>query len=84
MSEKPTCIYFVTWPDGKIFEGTQTSFDEDAAIERALRTWLIPQFFPGLDLGRRWYGPMRGLWEAMERAGFRVQHVETEAEGVSQ
>ena len=54
------------------------------AIGCAIRTWLIPQFFPDLELGRRYGGgAMRYLWEAMERAGFKVQHVETEADGVS-
>lgn len=83
MADRPTCIHFVTWPDGKIFEGTQTSVSEDIAVARALRTWLIPQFFPDLDLGGRYHGPMRELWAAMTRAGFKVQHVEIEAVGVS-
>jgi hypothetical protein len=77
-------IYFVTWPDGKLFEGTQTSIDEEEAIAAALRTWLIPQWFPGLELGRRYGGgPMRNLWEAMQKAGFKVQSVATEAKGMS-
>lgn len=80
---KPVRIYFVTWPDGKLFEGTQTSTSESIAVGRAIHTWLIPQFFPGLDLGGLWHGPMRSIWEAMQRAGFKVQSVEVEADGVS-
>ncbi|NTA27423.1 hypothetical protein [Allorhizobium ampelinum] len=81
--DKPVRIYFVTWPDGKLFEGTQTSTSESIAIGRAIHTWLIPQFFPGLDLGGLHYGPMRTLWDSMLRAGFKVQSVETNAEGIS-
>lgn len=76
-------IYFVTWPDGKIFEGTQTSTSEDIAVGRAIHTWLIPQYFPGLKLGSLWHGPMRDLWDAMQRAGFKVQSIEVDAEGIS-
>lgn len=84
MSTQETRIYFITWPDGKLFEGTQNSIGEDHAIGRALRTWLIPQNFPGLDLGQRWGGgPMHSLWQSMERAGFRVQSVPVDVTGVS-
>jgi hypothetical protein len=80
-------IHFITWPDGKLFEGSQTSINEDTAIAQALQTWLIPDFFPGVDLGRRYGGgAMRYLWEAMERAGFKVHSLDVPddiAKGVS-
>ncbi|NKJ03090.1 hypothetical protein [Rhizobium sp. SG741] len=83
MNSKEVRIYFVTWPDGKLFEGTQTSTSESIAVGRAIHTWLTPQFFPAIDLGGLHHGPMRPLWEAMLRAGFKVQSVEVEAQGIS-
>lgn len=58
---RPVKIWFVLWPDGKMFEGTQTSVSEAHAIGAAIRTWLIPQFFPRLDLGGLGYGVLRTL-----------------------
>lgn len=79
-----TKLYFITWPDGKLFEGTQTCVSADLAIGRALLTWLIPDYFKGLDLGARWHGPMRELWAAMERSGFKLHEIELDGiEGIS-
>lgn len=84
MAKKPTKIFFLTWPDGRMFEGTQTSTSEDIAIGRAIRTWLIPDHFPGLELGARYYGPMEALWRSMQQAGFRVHSIDVaDVDGVS-
>lgn len=84
MGKKPTVIYFVTWPDGKLFEGSQTSISADIALARAVSTWLPKEFFPGVKFGGRWGGgAMWHLWPAMERAGFKVHEIEVPADGVS-
>lgn len=81
MIRKPLMIYFVTWPDGKLFEGTQNSVDQSKSVAKAIRTWLIPEFFPGLELdGIYSYGPLSALWKAMERAGFKVHELEVPAD----
>jgi len=75
MSRGALKIYFVTWPDGKLCEGTQTSVGEDMALARLVRTWLNPTFF------------LYHIWPAMERAGFKIQSLEVPkdiAEGLSQ
>lgn len=84
MSEK-TVIYFVTWPDGKIFERSQNSIGKDMAVARALRTWLIPENFPNLELGSFFHGPMEPLWRSMKEAGFKVHEIDVSAvaKGVS-
>jgi len=77
MSKKPTVVYFVTWPDGKLLEGSQTSISGDHALAKAVRTWLINDYFPGVEFGGRWGGGvLRHLWPAMERAGFKVHELE--------
>ncbi len=76
MAEKNAKIYFVVWPDGKMFERTQNSISESHAIAAAIRTWLIPDFFPELDLGSKGYGVMATLWRSMEKAGFKCHCVE--------
>lgn len=81
--KKPTKIWFLVWPDGKMFEGTQTSISESRAISAAILTWLTPKFFPGLDLGGVSYGVLRTLWNSMEEAGFKCHCIDTEADGVS-
>lgn len=85
MSKAPVQIHFITWPDGKLFEGTQTSVSDRLAIAKAVQTWLIPQFFPGLDL-LGLFSLRTELWAAMERAGFKLHCIdvpeETE-EGIS-
>lgn len=85
MSKKPTCIYFVCWPDGKLFEGTQTSISESHAVGLAVQTWLRPQFFQKLELGHTYGGGvLYYLWPAMERAGFKLNTIELEnIEGIS-
>lgn len=84
MAKKPTQIFFLTWPDGKLFEGTQTSVSEDIAIARAIMTWLTPDFFPGLEIGSRYHGPMEPLWRSMKKAGFKVHALDVEGvDGVS-
>lgn len=84
MPKKPTQIHFLTWPDGRLFEGTQTSTSEDIAIGRAIRTWLIPSHFPDLDLGGRHFGPMGAIWRSMEKGGFKVHTIDIEGiDGIS-
>jgi hypothetical protein len=65
-------IHFITWPDGKLFEGTQTSIDPKVAINEAILTWLIPQFFKGLDLDLNYSPARNAIWASMERAGFKI------------
>lgn len=82
---KPVVIHFITWPDGKMFEGTQTSVSATHAIAQAVHTWLIPQFFPGLDLVNL-YSLRSELWTAMTRAGFKLHSLTVPndlAEGIS-
>jgi hypothetical protein len=83
---KPLQIHFITWPDGKLFEGTQSSVDQVISINNALRTWLIPEFFPNLDLHPSFSPVRNGLWASMLKAGFKVHSLEVPtdvAEGVS-
>lgn len=81
---KQTKIYFVTWPDGKLFEGTQTSISEDIALAKAVQTWLIPAFFPGINFGgRHGGGALWHIWPAMEKAGFKVHAIDVPVDGVS-
>jgi hypothetical protein len=75
--KEPTRIFFVTWPDGNILEGSQTSTSEDIAIGRAIMTFLPKQWFPAIDLGSRYHGPMEDLWRSMKMAGFKVQEIDT-------
>lgn len=86
MMGKPTEIWFVTWPDGKVMERTQTSVAERHAIAGAIRSFLPVDWFPGIDFAGYSFGPAGELWRAMEKAGFRVQSVELPkemADGVS-
>lgn len=84
MKKKPTMVYFVTWPDGKIVEGSQTSVSSDHALSKTVATWLIPQYFPGVEFGGRYGGGILWhLWPAMERGGFKVHEIEVPADGVS-
>jgi hypothetical protein len=83
MAAKPVKIWFVIWPDGKIFEKTQTSVSESHAIGAAIRTWLIPEFFPDLDMGNMAYGVIASLWKSMGKAGFKCHCIEVDAAGVS-
>ena len=76
-------IWFVLWPDGKIFERTQTSVSESHAIGAAIRSWLIPEFFPDLDMGSMGYGVIHTLWQSMQKAGFKCHCIEVDAAGVS-
>ena len=86
MSKKPTVIWFITWPDGKLFEGTQTSIDERFAIARAIQTWLPQDWFPGLNLAVGYSPTARELWPLMQKAGFKVHELEVPtdtADGIS-
>ena len=83
MAKQPTHIWFVVWPDGKIFERTQTSVSEAHAIGAAIRSWLPEQFFPKLELGGVAYGVMAPLWRSMQDAGFKCHCLSVNADGVS-
>lgn len=76
MKDEPTKIWFVTWPDGKVMERTQTSTHKDMAIGSAIRSFLPEQWFPGLDLTGRYYGEIGQLWRSMEKAGFKIQSID--------
>jgi hypothetical protein len=81
--KEPTKIFFVTWPDGKVMEGSQTSTSEDIAIGRAILTFLPKEWFPEIKLGSRFHGPMEELWKSMKVAGFKAQAIDTNCDGVS-
>ena len=81
--KEPTKIYFVSWPDGTIMENSQTSVSEDISIGRAILTFLPKQWFPEIKLGSRFHGPMGDLWRSMKTAGFKVQSIDTNCDGVS-
>ena len=83
MAEKTTKIWFVIWPDGKMFEGTQTSVSESHAIGAAIITWLPVHMFPDLDLGSMGYGVTATLWKSMQKAGFKCHEIDTTAIGIS-
>ena len=84
--DRPTKIFFVTWPNGNVLEGSQTSVSENHATGVAIRSFLPEQWFPGLKLSERYLSPIGELWKAMERAGFKVHELELPkevADGVS-
>lgn len=83
MAKDPVQIWFVTWPDGKVFEGTQTSVSESTAVCSAIRSFLPEQWFPAVDLGSSYSGVGYHLWPSMKEAGFRCQSIEINAPGVS-
>ena len=83
MAKKPTKVFFITWPDGKVMEGMQTSIRESHAIGKAIASFLPSQWFPGVNFGAYYFGPSGELWHAMQKAGFKVQSVEVPADGVS-
>jgi hypothetical protein len=81
-----TEIWFVTWPDGRVMERTQTSVAERMAIANAIRSFLPADWFPSLNLNTYMFGPAGELWRAMTKAGFKCQSVELPkevADGVS-
>ena len=80
---KPAEIWFVTWPDGKVMDGTQTSISEGHAIGAAIVSFLPARWFPDLKVDSGYAGVGYHLWPAMKKAGFLVQSVTTEAIGVS-
>jgi hypothetical protein len=83
ITKNPVKIWFVLWPDGKIFESTQTSVSESHAVWAAIRTWLIQDYFPDLEMGSFSYGPLGTLWKSMQKAGFKCHCIEVDADGVS-
>jgi len=83
---KATEIFFVTWPDGKVMERTQTSVAERHAIANAIRSFLPVEWFPGVDFAGYSFGASGELWRAMQKAGFKCQSValpKEVADGVS-
>lgn len=84
--KESTKIWFITWPDGKVMERSQTSTHKDMAIGSAIRSFLPEQWFPGLDVSTRYYSEIGMLWRSMEKAGFKVQSIDLPkevADGVS-
>jgi hypothetical protein len=67
---KSVKIWFITWPNGSMFEKTQTSADERQAWAKAMHSWLPIEWFPGLNL-RQSYSAYTEIRQAMERAGFK-------------
>ena len=77
-----TKIWFIVWPDGKVFEKTQTSVSKAHAVGAAIRTWLIPSYFPDLDLGGAltWVQSGKGLAVGrLSTRGMRVASLMTPA-----
>lgn len=75
-------VWFVIWPDGKMFEKTQTSISESHAIEVAIRIFLPDRFFPELDMGTLGYGIVATMWRSMQKAGFKCHCIEVNATGI--
>ena len=82
---KPVTIYFLTWPDGKMFEGTQNSVSERHAWAAAMHTWLHSDWFPGLNL-LNGFSAFNELRSCMQTAGFKCHEIDVDqaiANGVS-
>jgi len=73
---KPTKVWFITWPDGKVMDRSQTSTDKNIAIGSAIRSFLPEQWFPGLDVTSQYFREIGELWRSMEKAGFKVQSID--------
>lgn len=73
---EPTKVWFITWPDGKVMDRSQTSTDKNIAIGSAIRSFLPEQWFPGLDVTSQYYSEIGELWRSMEKAGFKVQSID--------
>ena len=83
---KKVVIYFLTWPDGKLLEGSQNSVSARHAWAKAIYSWLPKDWFPGLNLVQS-YSAHNELSQAMERAGFKCHEIDVDeaiANGVSQ
>lgn len=81
-----TVIYFLTWPDGKMFERTQNSVSERHAWAAAMHGWLPNDWFPGLNL-LSGYSAFNELRKCMETAGFKCHQIDVDqaiANGVAQ
>ena len=82
---KPTKIWFLVWPDGKVVEKSQTSISKSHAIKNAIKTWwLIPDYFPDLELGELGYSGalLAAIWKSMEKGGFKCYEIDVNASGV--
>ena len=85
MDKAPVKIYFVTWPDGRVVEGSQSSKDRDTAIRNVVTEFLPDKWFGGVELGTLYYGPLEKFWDAMKRNGFKVHEIDlpSDINGVS-
>ena len=72
MSNKGIKIYFVTWPDGKVVEGSQTGIDSSAAVRQTVKQFLPDCWFGNVELGHIWGGALSALWRGMKEKGFEV------------
>jgi hypothetical protein len=79
MNEATPRIWFVTAPDNAIFRGSETSRSDRHAVNLAIQHFLPEAHFPGLHLEDvdLTYHMRATLWDAMQRAGYRVQSVST-------
>ena len=75
---KSVSIYFLTWPDGKMFERTQNSISERHAWAAAIHSWLPHDWFPGLNLIQS-YSAFSELRNAMTSAGFKCHEIDVDA-----
>lgn len=75
---KSVTIYFLTWPDGKMFEGTQNSVSERHAWASGMYSWLPKDWFPGLNLVQS-YSAFNELSQAMKNAGFKSHQIDVDA-----
>lgn len=84
MNSEQIKIFFVTWPDGKVIEGSQTSRDKDTAIRNVVKSFLPDCWFGGIELGTMFYGPLDKFWTAMKKNGFKVHEINlpTDIKGV--
>jgi hypothetical protein len=76
MDKQVVKIYFVTWPDGQVVEGSQSSRDRDTAIRNVVLEFLPDRWFNGIELGTLYYGPLSKLWDAMKKNGFKIHEID--------
>ena len=72
MTESPD-VFFITWPDGKVDEGSLTVTSAEIAKQRFIATYLPERYFGKLS----WltgYALSR-IWEDMQEKGFKAHHI---------
>jgi len=74
MTSKENKLYFVTWPNGTVVDGSPAT-DEQQAIRNTVNTFLPEQWFGNVYLGNTWGGPLQELWKGMKSKGFKSHEI---------